>query len=586
MEKKLKSCSCLLAVFIISAFINISGIKWGLPGQKTLEIVAGEKNLVEKLAPIMVETRDEIRNMVKIPGDQYTDFYDENRSISVYYDNKILNLTFGQINAIRTYFLRTYYPDEHTTITALTNIDIRRKQLNPKVLIPGSFHIYASGLWLGILHYLGVIRIEKNVAFYILNPEEMGKIYLWMRIFILISFFLSVYLIWITGKLLWNDTVGLMSSLLFGMSPVLNLWNHFGYYYSFSLPFVILSFLFSVKNFKENNSKNWILAGIFSGISASVVSLYGISIIFLFVCFVMLSFRIEKIEGQNIKKIAKQLFAGLLSFFLTFTIINIFILIDIKTLLKLTRFEQGDFVFSIHPFLFIFGSLKTACGWPFLIASILGFILSIKQKKDKYNLALAISILAPLILLFSFSPWYARRAIFLIPFMALLASIFLNYMRYKNKILGNILTFLVLFLTFLYSASYTKIFKEENIRDVAGKWININIPEGTSIGLLQMPAPYRTPPFQFYKYKLVPISWDKQKLEKEKPEYFIVSEYELLGQSEGKVNNFFSEYYIIKHFKKPASIFGITFNRTKFSVKDFWPPNPEIIIYRRKDVER
>ena len=59
----------------------------------------------------------------------------------------------------------------------------------------------------------------------------------------------------------------------------------------------------------------------------------------------------------------------------------------------------------------------------------------------------------------------------------------------------------------------------------------------------------------------------------------------MLWQKESDIKNFFAEYYILKHFKQLASIMGITFNRTKFSAKDFWPPNPDIIIYRRKNVE-
>ena len=85
--------------------------------------------------------------------------------------------------------------------------------------------------------------------------------------------------------------------------------------------------------------------------------------------------------------------------------------------------------------------------------------------------------------------------------MAIFAGVFLTEIRKNFKLLGNIIVFFVLAWTFLYSISYTRIFMQKNIRDIAGEWINENIPEKAKIGLLQMPAPYRTPPFQFYRYR-------------------------------------------------------------------------------------
>jgi hypothetical protein len=127
---------------------------------------------------------------------------------------------------------------------------------------------------------------------------------------------------------------------------------------------------------------------------------------------------------------------------------------------------------------------------------------------------------------------------------------------------------------------------EKNIRDIAGEWINENIPEKAKIGLSQLPAPYRTPPFQFYRYSLLPVNWDKDLLKKERPEYFIVSEYDVLWQTKEKLDQFFSDYDVLKSFRKQAQICGISFNRTSFSAKDFWVPNPDIVIYKRKNVEK
>lgn len=145
--------------------------------------------------------------------------------------------------------------------------------------------------------------------------------------------------------------------------------------------------------------------------------------------------------------------------------------------------------------------------------------------------------------------------------------------------------FFVILFTFFYSAAYTQIFVKENVREEAGRWINANIPENSKIGLMQMPAPYRTPPFQFYRYKLLSIK-NKNHLEVLKPDYFIISEYETQGMNTFELENFFENYDRIKEFIKIPSFAGITFKRTQFSAKDFWIPNPCITIYMRKNVEK
>ncbi|MCM8788715.1 MAG: glycosyltransferase family 39 protein [Candidatus Omnitrophica bacterium] len=578
-----KSLFFLICVFLVSIFLNITAIQWGLPDTETANLVIGDNKLLEDLTSLMVETRSEIRSMVKIPGEKYADFYDENKVISIEYDNRRLNLTLGQINAIRTYLLRTYYPDEHITIVALTNINPKKKQFSPKVLIPGAFYVYSTGLYLAICHYTGIIRITNNLDFYLTNPGEMGRIYLLIRLFNLIAFLFSIYLIWMTGKMIWNERVGLIASFLFGVSPVLNLWNHFGYYYTFSLPFVILAFFFSARILKNNDIKDYALAGVFSGISMSIVMLYGMTVSFLLVSCLMILFMNS--STYNSREATKKILTVFISILGTFLAINIFLLADFETLLKLIKFEQGDFIFSPQLFYFIFGSLKSATGLPFLLSAQAGYILLIMQK-NRFSLFFTVSMIMPVIILSCFSPWYARRAIFLIPFMALSSGVFCDWLKKKSSIAGNIILFMLFAFTFIYSAAFTNTFAGEDTREKAGKWINTTIPDNSKIGLLQLPTPYRTPPFHFWRYKLIAINWDKKALEEMKPDYFIISEYETQWLEESKEVSFFENYSKIKEFRKTPSFTGISFDRTRFSAKDFWILSPCITIYKRKNVER
>jgi len=290
-------------------------------------------------------------------------------------------------------------------------------------------------------------------------------------------------------------------------------------------------------------------------------------------------------KREDLYRMLKNSALGIVMFIVVVGIIHIFLILDKETFLKVLKFEGGDFKFSPDFFYFVFASLKSGAGWPFLLSFIAGYILLCMKERNSNSIFLITSIIVPLVIFSCFSPWYVRRGIFLMPFMAMFAGIFLIHVIKRIRIIGGMLTLFVLILTFFYSGANTRVFAQENIREEAGRWINMNIPEKSKIGMLQMPAPYRTPSFQFYRYDIIPVLWDKEKLETTKPDYFIISEYETLWQTEETLGNFFLHYYTLKKFQKPASFFGITFNRTKFSAKDVWVANPYIIIYKRKYVE-
>ncbi len=569
----------LFFIMLISLCINLLGIGWGLPGQNIINLIFGNEKVLNALVPIMAETRQEIRQMIKSPGDEYRKDYDEDKIIK--FSGFKVPLTVGKINAMRTYLLRTYYPDEHITLAALSNINPKEKKFSPKVLIPGCFYVYATGLWLGMCNFLQIIKLGDS-TFYLEHPGELKKVYLSIRILLILAFLFSIYFVWSISNNLWGPEVGLVSSFLFGICPALNMWNHFGYYYGFALPFVLLSFLYGLKIISNKQLKYYLISAIFASIAMSVVSLYGVCIMFMITAGLISAYNGKR---EDLYRMLKNSALGIVMFIVVVGIIHIFLILDKETFLKVLKFEGGDFKFSPDFFYFVFASLKSGAGWPFLLSFIAGYILLCMKERNSNSIFLITSIIVPLVIFSCFSPWYVRRGIFLMPFMAMFAGIFLIHVIKRIRIIGGMLTLFVLILTFFYSGANTRVFAQENIREEAGRWINMNIPEKSKIGMLQMPAPYRTPSFQFYRYDIIPVLWDKEKLETTKPDYFIISEYETLWQTEETLGNFFLHYYTLKKFQKPASFFGITFNRTKFSAKDVWVANPYIIIYKRKYVE-
>jgi len=327
-------------IIFVSFLLNVFGIRWGLPGRNIIGLVFGNEKILNILVPVMSETRQEIRQMIKSPGDKYLKDYDENRIVDIDDGFFTIPLTVGTINAMRTYLLRTYYPDEHTTLTALSNINPKEKQFSPKVLVPGCFYVYASGLWLGICNLFHLIKLGDS-AFYLEHPWELGRVYLAGRMLLIFVFLFCIYLVWLISNNIWGSEVGLVSAFLFGISPVLNMWNHFGYYYGFTLLFVLLSFLYSLKIYTIGNLKYYIASAICAAIAMSIVSLYGVAIVFMIIAGLM-----TLLDGKRLYEVLKNIAVGIMVLVGIFIAIHIFLILDKETFLKVLRFEGGDFKFS------------------------------------------------------------------------------------------------------------------------------------------------------------------------------------------------------------------------------------------------
>jgi len=371
--KNLKTFIPFIFILTTTFIGNFLGIQWGLPGKNTMKLLMGnEEEILEQLLPEMVKARKEIREMVKYSTQEYRHDYNENQ-IVVNIHNKI-PITLAKINAMRTYFLRTYYPDEHVTIIALSHINLKRKEFSPKTPVPGSFYIYSAGLWLGVCKSLNLIKLTNDtndISFYISHPWEIGKIYLSIRVFLILTMLFSTYIVWKIGNEFGRD-IAFFSAFLYGISPVLNLWNHFGYYYGFAIPFIMLSFLFSLKILNEDRLKYYIIAGISAGLATSVFIPYLLSGIFIF-----WAGCIRFLKKKSFMRSFKYTTIGITFLFIVFAVIHIFLLLDKEIMSATIKNGAGDFKFSFQPFYFLFASLKSAVGWPFLISAIGGYILII-----------------------------------------------------------------------------------------------------------------------------------------------------------------------------------------------------------------
>ena len=584
----------LVVILLVGFLLSALGIRWGAPDENKIRLVFGNREVLSAFVPEMVKGREEIREMIFFGADKYATGYNERQAVTVEMKSGKMTVTKSTFNAMRTFLLRTYYPDEHMMLIALSNMSIRKMDFNPRIYSYGGAYIYPTGLWLGVCAFFRCVKPVGNVAYYLNNPTEMGRIYAAGRMLGVFATLAIMVLLYLIGKNFFHQRVGLIAAFLFGVTPLIVVRNHYFSPYVFALFFVVASLYFSFQATAEDRLKNYILAGLLSGIAAGAVVIFGLSLVF--PMFAGGLYYFSNRTRSSVKIILKGFCFSVVAAGVGFILTNPYLLVSGTEFLKEMQFNKASFLWeleqfktfhrSIPPFVYyLLNSLKTGFGWPLLLAALAGLFTLKRKERRRENLLLALSFLLTLVFLGVSSPWFVRRSILLTPFLVLAAGNFFNllFVRPAWKPLGMILLAVVIGYNLLFSLAYDRIFLQKNVRDEAGAWINSNLPEGKSIGLVQMPAPYRTPPFAFYKFRLLSVGLNKNLLEKEKPAYLILNEYDLLGTKKETLEGLTANYVLSKKFEKPAQIFGLKFNRTDFSAKDWWQPNPYILIFKRKN---
>ncbi len=464
----------IVLILFLSLFLNLYGIRFGLPSKKRARIVG--KMPEERIKKVLAEGKWQ-RSEFIAPAEKK-----EIAELTAYFD-----------------ILRSYHPDEEYTLKNLSHIHPRRFDFDTKNYIYPPFFAYQIGFGILLDSLCHFSPLKQDIFFYLKNPEQFAKIYLAGRYIVVLFALLTILFVYLIGKRIYNERVGILSSLFLAVTPLFVIQSH---YIKPDIPlafWVILSFYFALSIIETKRLKYYIFSGVAAGLAMG--SKYpGILAIFPII--------VAHFIGQRgLKKIRPLLVAGfvtIFSFFLTspYPLIHFSRLrhdlfwtagaVDIFSFChlfdSLVYYPITMFLYAISPFLFllIFASIFFALRLHtskefFLFSGILPFIflmLSVKLGSETYGL-----------------PAY--------PFLAILAGNFFDISIFKRKIsifTKLILLFTIITVAFGYTFSFERIAKDSDIRMEASYWIEENIPKGAKIGMDRYPVIYRMPSINPNKY--------------------------------------------------------------------------------------
>jgi len=541
----------IIFILILSFLLNITGINWGVPSLERNSIYFSDKEDIKDTLNGITEEK-----VVK----SQTEYKKE-------------------LSGARFNPLRSYHPDESQFIESLSNMNIKKFDFNPHYFYYGTLYFWLFGISLGIAFITGFIKLTTSLDFFYSHPEALAKFYIAGRMVSVLFAVLTVFLVFQVSKKLYGEKKALIAALFIAIMPLFVINSHYVAVDITEIFFIVLTLFISLKVLESQNVKWFILGGISAGLAGSA-KYPGILAIF----FIPLAYFLSGINNWKNFLLCffrkKVLLSYLCSFFAFIVICPFFITSNSEVMSYIREVRGMDWNF-LSGGLFYLKALYNGMGLPLLVISFTGLFFAF-YKKEKKELLIIFWVIFSLLFFIVSSKRIDRYILVILPFLAILAPRSLDL--FKNKPLRSSIFIFVAVSSFFYTAAYDLVFKQENTRTSAGKWISENIDHDSSIGLRRDPFQYEIPPLNMKRYRFCITgkkSEDVQRsLEINKPDYFILGEAEVPGALQ-----FWNEvitkrdYMLLKEFSNAPKIFGIKFNDINPS-EDYLYIYPRIRIYK------
>ncbi|MEW6008505.1 MAG: glycosyltransferase family 39 protein [Candidatus Omnitrophota bacterium] len=312
----------------------------------------------------------------------------------------------------------------------------------------------------------------------------------------------SVYMVYLIGKRIFNKTTGLLSAAVLSMTMGFAAINHFAKYDSLLHLLMLITIYFCIKAIQGRDFKKYIfLASFFAGISMATKYNGAILVNSIITAYLLHK---KREAGVSFKKITSFLFdkivlgiAGL--YILGNLIVWPGLLLNFREYLNSFLYygtlRAGSPYVLYHSYYVnmvnYFIQITLIFGIPIFIFAIIGTVgYLFKLKKVSAEILILLVIIIPYFLIISsdrhmYHPC-TRYIIAIIPFLSLFAGKALNsFLEYGiNRILKILVIAFIFIFSFFYTLSADLTFVKDDTRYKATKWVLKNLPENSSIEML------------------------------------------------------------------------------------------------------
>jgi len=573
----------LIIIICSSLWMNFRGINNGLPSQERLQLSLGGAEAVEKMLP-EIEAFNRQKKVIR------SEFLDKN-------DRR----NFIELARFSPYFdtIRSINSDEFYILKTLAGMTMRR-DINPGSYIYGPFFIYQMGASLAVGEIIGYLPKEKNLNYFLTNPEKFVPFYMCPRILCAIYGTLAVLVTFLIAYRLGKTPLAAFASAFLAFTPLLVLASKFIKADTPTLFWSSLVLLFSMPILYRAKFRDYLLTGICIGLAAgckypaAFTAAYPITFHLLRKCSFL---KKDNFSAKNFctREELMLLGAGAISF-ISFLLVCPSFILDHEIFMKdmgwvLSVSNDGSILYNMFA-IFVrvcYDGMFYTLGLPGVIAIIAGIIFTI-IKPQKVWLGML-----PTIILFLFlaSKGTPNSDAYLMPAFVPMVLLAGRAVLASRKVwLKSTFATIILISVFSYAHAWNNVMAAENSRISALRWINANIKQGSSIATLRYPVLYRVPVPSPTKYNL-----QSEQIEGAKAldaDYYLHSSFQwtipglgdyVLGKDAEKTPSGFEK--IIEIENPPQAYFGLLSLKRPHRLNHYFEVvAPRIILYKKQQTPK
>ena len=513
----------------------------------------------------------------------------------------------------------SYHPDETAILLSAMKVSFLEGQLDPGFYNYGSLFIYLVNIAAVLGSFFGWIRIPSGDVF--ARIGEFAKLYEAGRFIAAALGIATVALVYVLGKRAYGRGAGLLAALFTAIIPIHVMHSKF---MAVDVPatfFVVASLVFAVRIADGQRLRDYVLSGLFAGLAAGTKYNAGLVILAPIVAHLASDKARPLVRAFN-PKLLGVILGGALGFLIG----TPGALLNPERFWRDFRFEAlhaqtgHGLVFANTGSGFVYHvthSLAPGMGIPLLVLSGLGVLYAVR-KRTPADFAMLAFLIAYYVVIGAAQVRFARYTIPILPVLAVFAArVSADLVRRlgSGRTFARCVGYLVVLIlvavigyTLFFSLAIDRTYASTDTRDLASDWIARSIPLGSKIGLPTIPWFY-TPPLdpyfglptaeeryervaEFTDYDLIvseTTEWDAKFLERESPEFVILSEFEYedrLRVHDPSAAAYFDvlkrDYAPVRRFSHSPSLFGLRVPWVGELPHDMSYASPTILIYERK----
>jgi 4-amino-4-deoxy-L-arabinose transferase-like glycosyltransferase len=356
-----------------------------------------------------------------------------------------------------------------------------------------------------VLMYLNISLVAFTTLFHPLshtNPSSLTLFYLLARGIVAAFGLATVILLYFLGKRVYSQAVGLLAAFFLAFTVLHVRDSHF---FCTDVPmtfFLVLIVYLSVDIMEKKGLKPYVLAGVATGIGMATKQTTVLVLPVIMAAHIMGTLRAAPPEAKpglrslfSVDSVKRLLLVFGITI-LIFLVANPFVLINPGQFLKMSQrmaqFVKGanqpqwTFQFTGTDIWYWFTNLLCFGMGPLLeVVCLIGVLWALFRRKWADGLILVFLFFYFIVIGTGYMK-FIRYAIPMLPFLALLGARSFGELygiarkRYA-RILISVFLAVVGIVSIFYTVAYLNVYRQEDVRTQASRWVQANIPEGSTV---------------------------------------------------------------------------------------------------------